>query len=81
MLVAEQTLELPPFGIIHDRREGVKRLEPPTTNREETTTVKQWLEGIDETRRGPLEANVEIPKDAKQHLASAQTHTGKSCCC
>ncbi|GIZ40132.1 hypothetical protein CKM354_000348400 [Cercospora kikuchii] len=75
VLVAEQTLELPPFGVIYDRREGVKRLEPPTTNREENTTVKQWLEGIGETRLGPLEANVDIPKDAKQHLASAQTHT------
>ncbi|PPJ60233.1 hypothetical protein CBER1_01323 [Cercospora berteroae] len=73
--ISEQTLELPPFGIFYDRREGVKLLEPPTTNREENTTVKQWLEGIGETRQGPLEANVDIPKDAKQHLASAQTHT------
>ncbi|CAK1355390.1 unnamed protein product [Cercospora beticola] len=73
--VSEQTLDLPPFGIFFDRREGVQLLEPPNTNREENTTVKQWLEGIGQTRQGPLDASVDIPKDAKQHLASAQTHT------
>ncbi|KAM3419121.1 hypothetical protein BST61_g5069 [Cercospora zeina] len=75
MPYSEGTLQLPPFGVMHDRREGVKLLEAPKTSAEENTTVAQWLEGIGETRQGLPDANLDVPKDAKQHLASARTHT------
>ncbi|KAF2211589.1 hypothetical protein CERZMDRAFT_98471 [Cercospora zeae-maydis SCOH1-5] len=71
----KRSLQLPPFGVMQDRREGAKLLEAPKKNKEQNGTVTQWLEGIGETRQGPPDANVDIPKDAKQHLASARTHT------
>lgn len=84
ILLTGSGLHLPPFAKLHDRREGIEPVQEPLRGHDwgfvagqEDTTVKQWLQGTGETRQEVPDTRSEIPKDARQYLASAQTHTGK----